>query len=91
MAVSGGSEHLTLAELDEMMNALRRIRERVAASQASPELVAARRIAAECSRQTGKTRQNFIDGRYDKAYGVRTALRAIRWARENYEARLPSE
>ena len=38
----------------------------------------ARVIAADRSKQTGKNRANFISGRYDHAYGVRTAMDALK-------------
>jgi predicted phosphatase len=43
----------------------------------------ARKIAAEQSRQTGKNYAAFIEGRYDHAYGVRTAMAALKYARDN--------
>lgn len=47
------------------------------------DLVAARRIAGDMSMQTGKNYQNFTSGRYDHAFGVRTALAAIAYGREH--------
>lgn len=50
--------------------------------QREEDLVAARRIAGEQSRQTGKNYQNFESDRYDHAFGVRTALAAIKYGRK---------
>jgi len=50
-------------------------------SASESELVIARRIAADNSKQTGLNYQAFIDGRYDHAYGVRTALEALTYGR----------
>jgi hypothetical protein len=50
-------------------------------SSVDPDLIAARLIAAEQSTQTGKNYQNFTSGRYDHAFGVRTALAAIKYGR----------
>lgn len=47
------------------------------------DLLAARRIAGEKSRQTGRNYENFTSGRYDHAFGVQTALAAIEYGRRN--------
>lgn len=45
------------------------------------ELVVARKIAADTSRQTGKNYAKFINGDYDHAYGVQCALAGMAAAR----------
>lgn len=47
------------------------------------DLIAARRIAADMSHQTGRNYENFTSGRYDHAFGVRTALAAIEYGRSH--------
>lgn len=50
----------------------------MASRQLDLELIKlARIIAADKSKQTGKNRANFISGRYDRAYGVRVAMKAL--------------
>lgn len=73
-----------VAEIDALIAALQVLRKE-AAKTPSRDLRAARRIAGEQSRQTGMNYKNFESGRYDHAFGVRTALAAIKYGRENPE------
>ncbi len=69
-----------LETLDDCIAALKRLRKNM--TRIDPDLLAAREIAADQARQTGKNYQNFISGRYDHAFGVRTALAAIKYGRK---------
>jgi hypothetical protein len=70
-----------LDELIEILERLKRERNARRTAEVHADLVAARRIAADQSRQTGQSYAHFIDGDYDRAYGVRTALAAISYGR----------
>jgi hypothetical protein len=71
----------------EILRVARRLEELLIQScceeDASPDLLAARRIAADQSMQTGKNYANFMSGRYDHAFGVRVALAAMQYGRRN--------
>lgn len=49
----------------------------------NPDLEAARRIAANKSKQTGKNAEKFLNGSYDHAYGVQCVMAGIKYGREN--------
>lgn len=70
-------------EAIELLLAL--LRQRVSDNQrrASPDLVAARRIAADRSKQSGKNVANFLSGRYDHAFGIQCVLAGIEYGRRS--------
>lgn len=41
----------------------------------------ARRLAADCSRQTGKNRDRILNGELDHSYGVRSAMAGLLYGR----------
>lgn len=47
-----------------------------------PELEAARLIACEQGKQTGKNRERFLAGDHDRGFGVKCALAGMRVGRE---------
>jgi hypothetical protein len=73
---------LLLLAKRRLMRAVRRPARYVRLERApEADLQAARIIAANKSKQTGKNVQNFLSGRYDHAFGVQCVLAGMRHAR----------
>lgn len=56
------------------------MRQRLLRDANDEQLIAARKIAATRSSQTGKNYANFLNGDYDHAFGVQCALAGMEWA-----------